>query len=99
MVTTSELNNNIVLILAKFWVPWSQGAEGQGLRNSNAQNNVAGIQVKYLLIITVKRLSDLVYIFLTLNKLLRKEETCFSYKIFILFVLALDCYFLTSYKR
>ena len=55
----------------------------------HVKKNVAGMQVKHLLNVnSVENIWSSLF-FLTLNKLLRKEETCFSYKIFILLVLAL----------
>ena len=53
------------------------------------KENVARMQVKHLLNINSLEIVWSNFLFLTLNKLLRKEETCFSYKIFILLVLAL----------
>ena len=56
------------------------------------KENVARMQVKNLLNINSLEIVWSNFLFLTLNKLLRKEETCFSYKIFILLVLALVYY-------
>ena len=50
------------------------------------------MQVKHLLNVNSLEIIWSSVLFLTLNKLLRKEETCFSYKIFILLVLALVYY-------
>ena len=58
----------------------------------HVKKNVTGMQVKHLLNVnSVENIWSSLF-FLTLNKLLRKEETCFSYKIFILLVLALVYY-------
>ena len=58
----------------------------------HVKKNVARIQVKHLLNVNSLEVIWSSFLFLTLNKLLRKEETCFSYKIFTLLVLALVYY-------
>ena len=58
----------------------------------HVKKNVARIQVKHLLNVNSLEVIWSSFLFLTLNKLLREEETCFSYKIFILLVLALVYY-------
>ena len=55
----------------------------------HVKKNVAGMQVKHLLNVNSVENIWSSFFFLTLNNLLRKEETCFSYKIFLLLVLAL----------
>ena len=56
------------------------------------KKNVAIMQPKHLLDVNSLEIIWSSFLFLTLNKLLRKEKTCFSHKVFILLVLALVYY-------
>ena len=58
----------------------------------HVKKNIARMQVKHLLNVNSLEIVSSSVLLLILNKLLRKEKICFSYKIFILFVLALDYY-------
>ena len=46
----------------------------------HVKKNVARMQVKHLLNVNSLEITWPSFLFLTLNKLLRTEETCFSYK-------------------
>ena len=63
------------------------------------KKNVATIQVKHLLNVNSLEIIWSRFFFLTLYKLLRNEETCFSYKIFILLVLALVYYSFLQFTK
>ena len=47
----------------------------------HVKKNVARMQVKHLLNVNSLEIIWCSFLFLTLNKLFRKEETCFSYKV------------------
>ena len=59
---------------------------------SPCQKNVVRMRVNHLLNVNSLEILRSSFLFLTLNKPLRKKGPCFSYKIFILIVLALVYY-------
>ena len=76
----------MLLAACSYYQLWSTSIHVQ--KYSTCQKNVARMQVKHLLNVNSLEIIWSSFLFLTLNKFLRKEETCFSYKIFILLVLA-----------
>ena len=65
----------------------------------HVNKNVARMQVKHLLNVNSLEIVWSSCLFLTLSKLLRKKDICFSYRIFILLVLALVYYSLLQVTR